>query len=203
MKISKVTYNFKLTESGVTLYKFNIVSETDRLIIRPYTIHDYWNWYTGHDNRLPSQHKYDQGRVDLSQCSEQWFYDMVYKHQHLAQKDELYIYGIFCKKDKKHIGALDFSTLLRLNFQWARFGYGIHNQFWRNGYGKEAVIRALELGATNLGYHRIEAHINVDNGPSIKLAESCGLKYECTRKAFILEDGKWTDNAIYFINTTQ
>ncbi|MDX5474448.1 MAG: GNAT family N-acetyltransferase [Bacillaceae bacterium] len=183
------------------MYKYNTVTETDRLHIRPYTIHDYWNWYKEHDNRLPSQHKYDQGRVDLTLCTKQWFYDMVYKHQQLAQKDELYIYGIFRKEDGRHVGSFDFSTLLRINFQWSRFGYGIHNHFWRKGYGKEAVKTAIQIGANNLGYHRIEAHINVDNVPSINLAKKCGLMYECTRKAFILEDGKWTDNAVYYKNT--
>lgn len=50
----------------------------------------------------------------------------------------------------------------------------------------------LRIGFKNLGYHRIEAHINVDNTPSIRLIERVGMVYECTRKGFIYEFGDWT-----------
>ncbi|MER2181783.1 MAG: GNAT family N-acetyltransferase, partial [Desemzia incerta] len=41
-----------------------------------------------------------------------------------------------------------------------------HNHFWRKGYGKEAVNAALNLAFEKLNYHRIEAHINLDNHAS-------------------------------------
>ncbi|WP_439649400.1 GNAT family N-acetyltransferase [Lentibacillus daqui] len=52
--------------------------------------------------------------------------------------------------------------------------------------------RCFVIGFKNLGYHRIEAHINVDNTPSIRLIERVGMVYECTRKGFIYEFGDWT-----------
>ncbi|ASS69338.1 GNAT family N-acetyltransferase [Paenibacillus sp. RU4T] len=71
---------------------------------------------------------------------------------------------------------------------------------WRKGYGSEAVRAALELGFGPLGYHRIEAHINVDNIASIRLAKSVGMEFECMRKGFIHEFGEWTDNLVYYKN---
>ncbi|HZG14698.1 MAG TPA: GNAT family protein [Candidatus Bathyarchaeia archaeon] len=81
-------------------------------------------------------------------------------------------------------------------------GYSIHNQFSKRGYGKEAVSEAIKIGFEVLNYHRIEAHINIDNFPSMKLAESVGMQFECVRKGFIFENGEWTDHRVYVINSS-
>jgi [ribosomal protein S5]-alanine N-acetyltransferase len=185
---------------GVQLKKFHYNQETDRLVIRPFIEEDYTTWLNEFENRLPSQHKYDEGKIDMSICTEKWFEELVNKHQKMALEDKVYVFGIFRKEDNAHIGAIDFSTIMRDDFHWARFGYSIHNQFWRKGYGKEAAKAAIELAFEKLNYHRIEAHINIDNNASVKLAESIGMEYECTRKGFIYENDKWTDNLIYYIN---
>jgi RimJ/RimL family protein N-acetyltransferase len=52
--------------------------------------------------------------------------------------------------------------------------------------GKEAVNAALNLAFEKINYHRIEAHINLNNIASIKLAESVGMVYECTRKVLYM-----------------
>ncbi|GAA0343581.1 hypothetical protein GCM10008967_37550 [Bacillus carboniphilus] len=119
----------------------------------------------------------------------------------MASEDKVYVFGIFRKKDNTHLGSIDFSTIKRDDFQWARFGYTIHNQFWKQGYGKESVKAAIILAFETLNYHRLEAHINLDNTPSIKLAESVGMQFECIRKGFIYEFDEWTDNLIYYINS--
>lgn len=181
--------------------KFFYNTETDRLIIRPYKKEDYTNWLTQYNNRMPSQHKYDEGQIDMSICTEEWFGALVEKQQQMASDDKVYVFGIFRKEDHVHLGVIDFSTIMRDDFQWARFGYTIHNQFWRQGYGKEAVEGALRLAFDQLNYHRIEAHINLDNTPSIKLAESVGMQFECIRKGFIYEFDEWTDNLIYVITS--
>lgn len=82
-----------------------------------------------------------------------------------------------------------------------RIGYTIHNHYWRNGYGKETVKAAIELAFKELAFHRIEAHINVDNTPSYLLVENVGMEFESVRKGFIFEFGKWTDHLVYYINS--
>lgn len=85
--------------------------------------------------------------------------------------------------------TIDLSTLARHDFQWARIGYTIHNRYWRNGYGEKAVI---ELAFNELAFHRIEAHINLDNTQSNHLAEN---------GAFIFEFEEWTDDLVCYINS--
>jgi [ribosomal protein S5]-alanine N-acetyltransferase len=60
----------------------------------------------------------------------------------------------------------------------------------------------LNMAFTKLNFHRIEAHINLDNTPSMKLAESVGMEFECVRKGFIFENGEWTDHLIYSLHST-
>lgn len=178
--------------------KFEITSE--RLVIRSLAIEDYPNWLNEFESRNPSQHRHDEGKKDMSECTEEWFGNLLNNHQELAANDVAYILGVFRKSDNKHIGMIDFSTLERLDFQWGRIGYTIHNQHWQRGYGKEAVKAALQIAQKDLGFHRIEAHINIDNTASMKLAESAGMKFESKREGFIFEFGEWTDNNVYFIN---
>ncbi|PYZ91940.1 GNAT family N-acetyltransferase [Salipaludibacillus keqinensis] len=180
---------------------FDLCAESDRLILRPLEEEDYKNWLTEFKARKPSHHRHDEGKRDMSICSENWFVNLVKKHQQLALTDESHIFAVFRKKDGKHLGMVDFSTLERNDFQWGRIGYMIHNQHWKNGYGHESVKLAVDLAFNELKFHRIEAHINTDNEASIRLAKSVGMSYECTRKGFIYEFGGWTDNLIYYMNS--
>ena len=182
--------------------EIKIQSETARLLIRPLQNQDYERWLEGFRSRFPSQYKYDGDKMDLSEWTQKKFNDdVVAKLQGFAERDEAYVFGVFRKSDQKHIGKVEFSVIMRDEFQWGLLGYTIHNQHWRKGYAKEAVKEALNIAFQNLYFHRVEAHINVDNKPSIKLAESVGMEFECTRKGFIFEFEEWTDNLVYYMNS--
>ncbi|MBA4537795.1 GNAT family N-acetyltransferase [Bacillus aquiflavi] len=175
--------------------------ETERLTLRPLRNQDYERWLEGFSKRLPSQYKYDGNKIDLTEWTQKKFNNMVTKHRELADRDEAYVFSVFRKSDQKYIGKVEFCTIMREEFQWGLLGYMIHNQYWKNGYGTEAVKEGIRMAFQNLGYHRIEAHINLDNTPSTRLAERVGLIYECTRKDFIYEFGDWTDNLVYYMNS--
>ncbi|WHY73910.1 GNAT family N-acetyltransferase [Fictibacillus enclensis] len=175
---------------------------TDRLLIRPYFVHDYSNWCASYESCGKARNPFDEGNMDMSDFTHSWFDQMVKIHQLAMEHDNAYILGVFKKSDGSHIGVLDISTLLRDGFQWGRIGYTILNPYWGNGYGQEAVKGVLNLAFSQLGFHRIEAHIHPDNVPSIQLATAVGMNYECVRKGFTLDNGKWTDHLIYYKNDT-
>ena len=170
---------------------------TERLILRPQRKSDYESWYAGFIGRLPKQHQYDAGKLDMDGCDSTWFSELCTHHQELALKDEVYVFGVFDRHTDRHLGNIDLSTILRHDNQWANLGYSIHNQYQRQGYGKEATQAALIAGFEQLNYHRIEAAINLDNHPSIALANSVGMKQECMRKGFFYENNRWVDHLIY------
>ncbi|MGT2715874.1 GNAT family N-acetyltransferase [Streptococcus respiraculi] len=169
--------------------------ETSRLIIRPLDVNDYHSWLEGFNNRHTSMSSFDDGKLDMSMCDEQWYENLVNKHRQMRQEDYQYIYGVFDKLNN-HIGMIDIVTLERGNFQWGEIGYFIHNQYWRRGYAYEA-LQGLLQNIKKLQYHRIEAHVSKDNKASKNLLIKLGFKFECTREQFILENDSWTDKDIY------
>lgn len=67
--------------------------ETERLIIRSLKKDDYENWINSFENRYLSQNRHDKGKIDMSECTLEWFHELVNKHQKLARSDNTYIFG--------------------------------------------------------------------------------------------------------------
>lgn len=176
---------------------WTLVINTERLILRPQQPSDYEHWYAGFAGRSPSRHQYDDGLVSLDHCDRQWFVDLCQRHQQEALSDQIFVFGVFSCQTKHHLGNIDISTIRRGEYQWAVLGYEIHNQYWNQGFGKEAVRAAIIAGFEMLGYHRIEAIINLDNQGSIALAQSVGMQKECIRQGFLYENDQWVDQVIY------
>ena len=176
---------------------WTLTIETERLILRPQRSSDYESWYAGFSSRLPQQSKYDEGPISLEGCDRTWFSKLCDRHQEQALRDYAYIFGVFLKQTAQQLGYVDLSTISREEKQWANLGYSIHNQHWRQGFGREAVQAVLKAGFEHLGYHRIEAAINLDNHPSIALAQAVGLQKECVRRGFYYENEQWVDHVIY------
>ncbi|MEN1936584.1 GNAT family N-acetyltransferase [Paenibacillus sp. 102] len=174
--------------------------ETERLILRPFREEDYISWYEGFHNRSASQYKYDDGYQDMAYATKEWFTEWIQGFHESAKRDEMYVLGIFRKENGANVGKVELITILRMDYQWAMMGYSIHNQYWKKGYGLESVRAAMDLFFDHLKFHRIELHINVDNEPSIRLAERAGFLFECTRKEFSFENSEWTDFLIYYKN---
>src|SRR5699024_5384296 len=118
-------------------------------------------------------------------------------HQDLALDDRIYVFSIFTKVDHKNIGYVDISTIMREEFQWGAIGYRFHNQFWGQGFAKEAVQAVIEIALNKLEFHRIEAHINLDNSSSFHVVECVGLTIECISVRIIFEKYEWTDHYVY------
>lgn len=166
--------------------------------IRPLLPTDYIQWLQGFNERSESQYVHDLGKMDMSDCTEDWFKDLVTKHHRFIQKDEQYIFGLFDQKTGKHIGMVNVAILARDKLQWADIGYFLHNQYWKKGYGREAVKGLVTLCFETLNLHRLEAHINLDNAPSINLIKDVGFSLEGTREAFIYEEDRWHDQLVYY-----
>ena len=185
------------TSGFMSAIAWPLTIETERLILRSHQPSDYDAWRAGFAGRLPQQSPYDEGPVDLAGCDADWFVGLCERHHAQASRDDAYIFGVFSRLTHQQLGHVDLATLQREEKQWANLGYSIHNQHWRQGFGQEAVSAALKAGFETLGYHRIEAAINLDNHASIALAQAVGLQRECLRRGFYYEDDQWVDHLIY------
>lgn len=173
---------------------------TQRLIIRPLEKEDYHTWYDAHVKGLPQQNKWDMGPKEENVCRKIDFNRFKARLEQLAKKDDYYRYYLFKKRTKDIIGHIDFDIYARNSQQFSNFGYQIYNRYWRQGYGKEAAQKGLEIGFQDLKLNRLEAAINLDNEISIRLAKSIGMKKEGIKKRYWYEHGEWTDQIIYVAN---
>lgn len=187
-----------------TIDFMNIKRESQRLVIRPMIEEDFETIKYSLKGQRAQQNKYDDEELELADIFTEDFCkktaDTLLEY---AKSDTAYEFRAFKKEDGSYIGGAIIKTIKRRNFQWAEVGYWLLNQHWGKGYGSEMVKAIIDIAFNELCFHRIEAHVNLDNIASQKTAEAAGMKFECIRKAFIFEFDAWTDNMIYVINNTK
>ncbi len=177
-----------------------IVAETERLTIRPLVLEDYRAFLEGYQFSLPAQNRFDEGVFDTDFMTKEWYDGLLARRKREAEADDCYMLNIFRKEDGASLRYCDITPHYRGDFQYARIGYTIHNQFWHQGYATEAVRAMINIAFEQLGLHRLEAHVNLDNPASKRVLLKAGFRFECVREKFILEDGVWTDNEVYYVN---
>lgn len=98
--------------------------------------------------------------------------------------------------DGRIVGAI---SLFRT--QWSagitEVGYGVHPLYRSRGFATEAVrgLAAWVFETTEL--RRIELRANLDNGPSVRVAEKAGFSYEGVLRAAELEDDGAHDLVVF------
>jgi ribosomal-protein-alanine N-acetyltransferase len=108
-------------------------------------------------------------------------------------------WAVVHKKDKRVIGTAgieDYSPAHKC----AGLGYALSPDYWNRGYTTEAVGAIIEFTYKKLGLNRVEAVCAIDNKPSARVMEKCGLKYEgILRQRIVTAKGKVHDVKIYAI----
>ncbi|MEG0230178.1 MAG: GNAT family protein [Oscillospiraceae bacterium] len=77
------------------------------------------------------------------------------------------------------------------------YGVEIKEEFWRNGYGTEAIKILLNFYFNYLRYNKVVSMVYGFNGPSLFLHNKLGFKREGQLCEMIYSDGKYHD-LIYF-----
>lgn len=172
----------------------------ERITIRPLRPSDYHDFVKGFQASLPGKNRFDDGRFDTGYMTPEWYQELLARRAREAEADYSYMLHIFRNEDGKPLGYCDITPHRREDFQYARIGYTIFNNFWGNGYGTECVRGLVRLGFDALNLHRLEAHVNIDNPASKRVLLKAGFRFECVRKNFILENDVWTDNEVYYLN---
>ena len=173
---------------------------TERLDIRMLGGGDYEAFVRGYNACIKSQNRFDEGRMDTEFMTREWFDALIARRRSEADADVSYMLNIFLRSTGESIGYCDITPHQREEFQYGRIGCTLHNPYWGKGYGTECIRALVKLAFSTLGLHRLEAHIDGDNTASKNAVTKAGLKFECVRRGFILENGAWTDKQIYFIN---
>ena len=92
------------------------------------------------------------------------------------------------------VGGINFSEIVRGNFQSAYVGYQIGAPFARQGYMTEALALALVTAFGRLRLHRVEANIQPGNVASIALVRRAGFHREGLSRRYLKIGVRWRDH---------
>lgn len=76
-------------------------------------------------------------------------------------------------------------------------GYALDPNYWRKGYMKETACELIKYGFNKIRLHSIEANVDPNNLPSIKLLERLGFRKEAYFRENFLFRGEFVDSAVY------
>ena len=93
-----------------------------------------------------------------------------------AQRENIR-WGITLHGEERVIGSCSFHRFGK-GFHHAETGYDLNRAFWGQGFMFEAMSAILTYGFSELGFHRIEAIIDILNERSKNLLLKLGFTYE-------------------------
>lgn len=169
----------------------NILFMSEHLIIRPLNRKDYKKWLSA-PSTLES--------VDPDLLSREGFRKSLVRCDKLANTDQRYYMNIFLKNADEVIGTCEITTYYRGELQYASIAYRLDDSYWIHAYAIEALRSLISIGFDDLHFHRLETAVQLGNEASKTIALNSGMQFECLRKAFILKEGQWHDQEIYYIN---
>ncbi len=79
----------------------------------------------------------------------------------------------------------------------AELGYKFASKYHHHGYASEAVEKILDIAFSELHLHRISAHVQENNIPSIRLLVGMGFEKEGICRDYLCLQGVWTDHLQY------
>ncbi|WP_413575075.1 GNAT family N-acetyltransferase [Bdellovibrio sp. HCB290] len=170
-----------------------LFKQTPRLIIRPLELHDYENWSQAFSSMRPPQSAWDETNWVLSELTKAKFKEKIKKELHLRVTDSAYEFAVFRKDDGILIGHISIDLIRRGFHQSGHLGYRIFNNFWGEGYATEACAAVLKFAFKELKLHRLEAFIEPDNKPSLKVAKKIKLRKEGLSLRRVFYRKKWID----------
>ena len=170
------------------IMKENDVLESDRLILRPFIIHDAEDVFCYAKDDDVTRYLTWQSHTNLSETKK------VIKEFYMNNTG---IYAIELKSEHKCIGCID----LRLDIENDKgsFGYVMNKKYWGQGYMSESLNLILDLAFTKLKLNRIESTHYVGNEASGGVMKKCGMQYEGTGLQEVRIKGIYYDVVHYAI----
>ncbi|MDY7109802.1 MAG: GNAT family N-acetyltransferase [Planctomycetota bacterium] len=165
--------------------------ETDRLILRPFTVDDAPDVQrlagdrAVADTTLLIPHPYPDGLAE----------DWITTHRPVFQAGEGAVFAITRRDDGALVGAIGLS--ITPAHQRAEMGYWVGRPYWNQGYATEAAAAALDYGFHTLRLNRVHAHHFARNPASGRVLEKIGMKAEGVAPQHVKKKDRFEDLALY------
>lgn len=122
--------------------------------------------------------------------------EMIRFLNELSAQNKAMRYTIMEAKTNQIIGSCGFNTLDYENRK-AEIGYELDSTFWGRGYGTEAISCLVDYAFNQLHFIRIEAEVEPENLPSVKVLQKLHFTLEGTRRKSKKTKGKSANLHIY------
>jgi ribosomal-protein-alanine N-acetyltransferase len=100
-------------------------------------------------------------------------------------------------------GQLNVSSMTYGSVSMATIGYWVSERFAGLGLTPTAVALATDHCFFAVGLHRMEICIRPENGPSLRVVEKLGFRYEGLRRRFIHINGDWRDHFCFALTVEE
>ena len=92
-------------------------------------------------------------------------------------KNNFGLWAVILKENGKMIGDCGVSLQIIDDFEKPEIGYHLNKKYHNQGIGKEMTQTVRDYFFTRFNFKEVYSYIDVDNVPSIKIAEANGMKY--------------------------
>lgn len=170
--------------------------ETRRLILKvlgPDYSHDVLRFYLK-DRELFEQYEADRSSNFYTEGHQRTILQLEYG---LTLKLAQVRFYVFLKEDPETIIGTVCLYDISSGFSRAEIGYKFSSAFHHKGYATEAVEKLIDIAFSELGLHRLSAHVQKDNSASIRLLTGLGFEQEGICRDYLCLNGIWIDHLQY------
>ena len=177
----------------IDFYKNLPFLETERLILRKFTIEDVNDYFEFASDSEVTKFLRWGPHPDKEYTSK--YLQRVLKDYSQGEDGP---WGIELKTIKKVIGSIH---IMRFNIYYkkAEIGFLLAQTYWKNGYMQEALNKVLEYSFTELALNRIEALCIPDNHAAIRVVEKTEMQIEGTLRQYEFLKGNFVDVKLFSI----
>lgn len=170
--------------------------ETQRLILKvlgPDYSNDVLRFYLK-DKELFEQYETDRSPNFYTEAHQRTILQLEYG---LTLKLVQVRFYVFLKEDPDTIIGTVSLYDISSTYSHAEIGYKFSSAYHHKGYATEAVEKLVDIAFSELNLHRLCAHVQDDNTPSIRLLTGLGFEKEGVCRDYLCLNGMWTDHLQY------
>ena len=168
-----------------------VTLETERLILRPFTLED-----ASEFERLITPREVTDGTLSYPHpVPAGWGKERIGLMFERYAAGEHIDFAICARATGELIGSTGLSIMTR--FKRGHLGYWLGVDVWGQGYATEAARAILQYGFETLGLHRIEAGHYPRNPASGRVLEKIGMRLEGTLRGHLLKGDVFEDTVMY------
>lgn len=157
----------------------NIRIETERLIIRAYTIEDATGLYeTINDNEVLKYIPEEPISIEQAKKAIRW---LMSNYKISVNADFKYSFPIIIKDNGEYIGWCGIGYL-DYDKSKTEIYYTLKSEYWGKGYATEAMKAIVDFTFNEFKMEKLVAVVKPENIGSIKVIEKLGFSYKCIVK---------------------